>query len=264
LCFVSPKINAVVTNIFSFSSRDNNFRVSGFFSGFDIVTYFILIYLAYDYLNNINAVRTSFLVKLLLGGLAIFMSGRFGVILLATFVGLLFLKFKNIKWLFLAIPILLMVFYSNFLGSQVENIFNTLEMLQVAAVDIEQVDNSFFGGRKIEGQYNLSPLTWYYEFMRPFRDLGQYILPGNNNVVDSGPSFFVLNFGLLMAAFLYVLYFRIFKLVTKVRVPILVAVVFFAVDLKFRLLFSLMPMVWLSLNHFSYIQQRGIHYKSEK
>jgi len=257
LCFISPQINAVVTNIFAFSVRDGNFRVSGFFSGFDIVSYFILVYLAYDYLNNKNAFRTSFLVKLLLGAFAIFVSGRFGIIPLSLFVGFLFLKFKNIKWVFLAFPILLGVFYSGVLDSRIENITSTIEMLQVAAVDLEQVDNSFFEGQEIEGQYNQSPLTWYYEFMRPFRDLGQYILPGYKNVVDSGPSFFVLNFGLFIAVLLYVLYFYIIKNVTKEKVPWLVIVLILSTDLKFRLMYSLMPLIWLLLNHLHYASHKN-------
>lgn len=264
LCYISPQINSVVTNIFAFSVRDGNFRVSGFFSGFDIVSYFILVYLAYDYLNNKNAFGTSFLVKLILGAFAIFVSGRFGIFPLALFVGILFLKFKNIKWIFFALPILIGVFYSGVLDSRIDNITSTIEMLQVATVDLEQVDNSFFEGQEIEGQYNQSPLTWYFEFIKPFKEITHYLIPGKQVVVDSGPSFFVLNFGLLIAVFLYVLYFSIFRLVTKTRIPILVVVVFLVVDLKFRLLFSLMPIVWLSLNHFSYLQQRSIHHKSNQ
>jgi hypothetical protein len=257
LCFISPQINAVVTNIFAFSVRDGNFRVSGFFSGFDIVSYFILVYLAYDYLNNKNSFRTSFLIKLLFGAFAIFVSGRFGIIPLSFFVCFLFLKFKNIKWVFLAFPILLGLFYSGVLDSRIENITSTIEMLQVAAVDLEQVDNTFFEGQEIEGQYNQSPLTWYYEFMRPFRDLGQYILPGNTNVVDSGPSFFVLNFGLFIAVLLYVLYFYIIKNVTKEKVPWLVIVLILSTDLKFRLMYSLMPLIWLLLNHLYYASHKN-------
>jgi hypothetical protein len=256
-CFISPQINAVITNIFAFSVRDGNFRVSGFFSGFDIVSFFILVYLAYDYLGNKNAFRISFLIKLLLGTFAIFVSGRFGVIPLSVFVGFLFLKVNNIKWAFLTVPILLGVYYSGVFESQLDNITSTIKMLQVAAVDLEQVDNSFFEGQEIEGQYNQSPLTWYFEFMRPFRDIGQYILPGNKNVVDSGPSFFVLNFGLFIALLLYVMYFYIIKNVIKVNVPWIVIFLILFTDLKFRLMYSQMPLIWLLLNHLQYASHKN-------
>ncbi len=257
LCFISPQINMVVNNIFAFSERDGNFRVSGFFSGFDIVPFFILVYLAYDYLINKNSFRTSFLVKLLLGAFTIFLSGRFGVIPLALFVGFLFLKFKNTKWVFLALPILYAFFLSGIFDSRIENIKSTIEMLQVAVVDLEQVDNSFFEGQKIKDQYNQSPLTWYYEFMKPFKDLGQYILPGNKNVVDSGPSFFVLNFGLFIAILLYVLYFYIVKNISKEKVPWIVIILILSSDLKFRYIYSLMPLIWFLLNHLHYTSQKN-------
>lgn len=256
LCFISPQINTVVTNIFAFSARDGNFRVSGFFSGFDIVSYFILVFLAYDYLNNKNAFRASFLIKLLLGAFAVVVSGRFGVIPLALFVALIFLKFKNIKWGLLALPFLVGVYSSGVLDSRIDNISSTIEMLQVAAIDLEQVDNSFFEGQEIEGQYNQSPLTWYFEFTKPFRDLGKYILPSSMNVVDSGPSFFVLNFGIIIAVLLYVMYFYIIKKVTKEKVPWLVIVVILLTDLKFRLMYSLMPLIWLLVNHLQYASDR--------
>ena len=130
-------------------------------------------------------------------------------------------------------------------------------MLQVAAVDIEKVDNSFFDGQKIEGQYNQSPLTWYYEFTIPFRDLKHYILPGKMRSVDSGPSFFILNFGIFIAILLYVLYFFLIKYVTKEKIPLLVVVLILCADLKFRLMYSLMPLIWLLLNHYNYINKKG-------
>jgi hypothetical protein len=128
-------------------------------------------------------------------------------------------------------------------------------MIQVAVVDLDEVDNSFFDGKEVEGQYNQSPLTWYFEFVIPFKEIGNYLSPGKLYVVDSGPSFFVLNFGLFLAVFLYIFYFRMFKLVTKKHIPFLVVVIILAADLKFRLLYSLMPLMWLIVNHFSYMQQ---------
>jgi hypothetical protein len=128
-------------------------------------------------------------------------------------------------------------------------------MLQVAVDDLDMVDNSFFDGKEIEGQYNQSPLTWYFEFVKPFKEIGNYLSPGKLYVVDSGPSFFVLNFGLFLAVFFYIFYFRIFKSVTRKQIPFLVVVIILAVDLKFRLLYSLMPLMWLTVNHFSYMQQ---------
>lgn len=255
ICFLSPRINGIVTNIFAYSVRETNFRVSGFFSGFDIVSFFILVYLAYEYLSARNVLSTSLLIKLFLGAFAIFQSGRFGVIPLAIFVFFLFFKFKNIKWMLLAIPVIIVIFSSGILDNRIENITSTFNMLQVAVDDLDEVDNSFFDGKEIEGQYNQSPLTWYFEFVKPFKEIGNYLSPGKLYVVDSGPSFFVLNFGLFLAVFFYIFYFRMFKLVTRKHIPFLVVVIILAADLKFRLLYSLMPLMWLIVNHFSYMQQ---------
>jgi hypothetical protein len=255
VCFLSPRINGIVTNIFAYSLRETNFRVSGFFSGFDMVSFFIVVYLAYEYLSARNLLSTNLLIKLFLGAFAIFQSGRFGVIPLAIFVFFLFIKFKNIKWVLLAIPLIIAIFSSGVLDNQFENITSTFNMLQVAVDDLDMVDNSFFDGKEIEGQYNQSPLTWYFEFVKPFKEIGNYLSPGKLYVVDSGPSFFVLNFGLFLAVFFYIFYFRIFKSVTRKQIPFLVVVIILAVDLKFRLLYSLMPLMWLTVNHFSYMQQ---------
>jgi hypothetical protein len=255
ICSLSPRIGGIVTNIFAYSVRETNFRVSGFFSGFDIVSFFILVYLAYEYLSARKVLSHSLLIKLFLGAFAIFQSGRFGVIPLAIFVFFLFFKFKNIKWMLLSIPVIIAIFSSGILDKRIENITSTFNMIQVAVVDLDEVDNSFFDGKEVEGQYNQSPLTWYFEFVIPFKEIGNYLSPGKLYVVDSGPSFFVLNFGLFLAVFLYIFYFRMFKLVTKKHIPFLVVVIILAADLKFRLLYSLMPLMWLIVNHFSYMQQ---------
>lgn len=255
ICHLSPSINNIVTNIFAFSVRGTNARVSGFFSGFDIISFFIIVYLAYEYLASQYVLTTSLIIKLLLGAFAIFQSGRFGIIPLAIFVLFLFVKLKNVKWFLLAFPVVLVTLSTGVLDSRIDNVMSTIKMLQVAVDDVEQVDNSFFEGKNIEGQYNLSPLTWYFEFISPFKFLGDFLFPGKLYIVDSGPAYFVLNFGLFIAVLLYVLYFRIFTQMTKRRIPYIVIVIFLAVDLKFRLLFALMPLVWLALNHFSYMQQ---------
>jgi hypothetical protein len=264
ICSLSPLINSIVTNIFAYSVRVTNFRVSGFFSGFDIVSFFILVYLAYEYLGARNGMSTKFLMKLFLGAFAIFQSGRFGVIPLAIFVFFLFFKFKNVKWIFLAIPVIIAIFTSGVLDERLKNITSTFNMLQVAVDDLDEVNNSFFEGKEFEGQYNQSPLTWYFEFIKPFEEIHNYLVPGKQYNVDSGPSFFVLNFGLFLAIFLYIFYFRIFNLVSGIHITFLVAVIVLAADLKFRLLYSLMPLMWLMLNHFSYMQQSGILHRSDE
>jgi hypothetical protein len=255
MCFLSPRLNSIITNIFAYSVQKTNFRVSGFFSGFDIVSFFILVYLAYEYLSARNILSTQFLLKLFLGAFAILQSGRFGVIPMTIFVFFLFLKFKNVKWMLLAIPVIIGIFFSGILDQRIDNISSTFKMLQVAVYDLDQVNNSFFEGKEFDGQYNQSPLTWYFEFIKPFKEIENYLTPGKQYFVDSGPSFFVLNFGFFLAFFLYMFYFKIFNLVISIRIPILIVVIILSADLKFRLLYSLMPIIWLLVNHFSYIQQ---------
>ena len=255
ICILSPSINNIVTNIFAFSVQGTNARVSGFFFSFDIVSFFIVVYLAYEYLATRRVLTTSLFIKLLLGAFAIFQSGRFGIIPLAIFVLFLFVKLKNAKRLLLALPVILAILSSGVLDRRIDNVMSTFKMIQVAVNDIEQVDNSFFEGKNIEGQYNQSPLTWYFEFINPFNNLGDYLFPGKLYIVDSGPAYFVLNFGLFLSVLLYVLYFRIFTQITKTHIPYIVVAIFLAADLKFRLLYTLMPLVWLALNHFSYMQQ---------
>lgn len=257
ICSLSPEINNAVTSIFAFNERETNFRVSGFFSGFDIVSFFILVYLAYDYLNTKGILNGTFLIKFLLGAFAILQSGRFGVLQLGVFLFFIFLKKCNIKWVIGLVPILLIIYSSGFIDKRIDNLWTTFELVKVAAVNLEQVevDNSLFEGKDFGGQYNLSPLTWYFEFTKPFKEIENYLLPSSKNIVDPGPSFFILNFGLFLTLFFYVYYFRLYKLINKKQIPLLVVTIFILSDVKFRLLFSLMPFMWLTMNHLCYLEQ---------
>jgi hypothetical protein len=105
---------------------------------------------------------------------------------------------------------------------------------------------------KRDGQYNLSPLTWYYEFRTPFENWIAHILPGDVKFVDSGPSFLLLNFGFIVTIFLYIMYFRAINMSVNEGIPIFVVIIILLVDLKFRLLYTLMPSVWLLVNHVNY------------
>lgn len=255
LCSLSPEVNNAVTSIFAFNERETNFRVSGFFSGFDIVSFFILVHLAYEYHNTRGVLSSTFLIKFLFGAFAIFQSGRFGVILMILFVVFIFFRLQNIKWIMLASFVAVVILFTGVLDAKIDNLTSTFKVVHIAVGNLDKVDNSLFEGKDFDGQYNLSPLTWYFEFSKPFKEIRNYLFPNRQEIVDSGPSFFILNFGVFLAFFLYAFYLKIFKLSTKKDIPLLVLIILISADLKFRLFYSLMPLIWLALNHLSYLQQ---------
>ena len=53
ICFLSPQINSVIYNIFSYGGREPSVRISGFFYGFDIISFFVLVYQLHAIVYNL-------------------------------------------------------------------------------------------------------------------------------------------------------------------------------------------------------------------
>jgi hypothetical protein len=129
--------------------------------------------------------------------------------------------------------------------------YNTFLLLR----DTLQLDNpgnsklslEDYGSEKQEGMYQLSPLTLYDEATKPFHDISSYLLPnGIPTVVDSGPSFVILNIGFILFVFLYIYYFKlIYKSITGV---IFLTFLILLMDIKFRIILVMMPTIWIILN----------------
>ncbi len=249
LCYIFPQVNNVFRELFSYSTG-SDFRISGFIQGYEFVPFIVLIYLAYEFKINGDKLSKNLFFKLVLGGLCILLSGRFGFIPLSFFLSWIFVKnFYILKFSFI---VSLGFVLSGFLEDQIMNIINTGNLVLGMLSDIENLELHQYNDIKRDGQYNLSPLTWYYEFRTPFENWIAHIFPGDVKFVDSGPSFLLLNFGFIVTIFLYIMYFRAINMSVNEGIPIFVVIIILLVDLKFRLLYTLMPSVWLLVNHVNY------------
>jgi len=256
LCYISPQINSFFRSIFSYSTG-SEFRISGFIQGYEFVSYIMLIHLAYEFEINDGRLTKSFLVKLLLGALSILFSGRFGLIPLGII--FMFIIFKSFDIFKLLIFILFGVFLSTYFADRFENIKSTSNLVYDILTDVDNIDSQkYYNEIEIDGQYNLSPLTFYYEFLKPFQDWGSHLLPNKSDFVDSGPAFLSLNLGFLATFLLYILFFKAINKSSGIAIPISVVMVVLIVDLKFRSLYTLTPAVWLLLNHVNYIYYKRL------
>jgi hypothetical protein len=259
LCFLSPQLNSVFRNLFSYSTG-SEFRISGFIQGYDFVPFIILIYLAYEFRINGEKLTKGFLFNLFFGSIAIFFSGRFGLIPLGFFLFFVFIKsFDLFKFGFLiSFGVAFSVFFQDLFQDRFENILNTSNLMYEMLTDIENIDFARYGEIKIDGQYNLSPLSFYNEFLKPFKNWDSHIFPGSQEFVDSGPSFMALNLGFFVTVIFYMLYFKVINFSSGAIVPISIVIIVLLIDLKFRSLYSLTPAIWLIVNHANYKYQKTV------
>jgi hypothetical protein len=248
ICFLSPTVNNVFRSLFSYSTG-SSFRISGFIQGYEFVPYFVLINLGYHCIINKYNFSLYFLFKLLLGTFAVVLSGRFGLVPLAFFILALSIKTYDVKKLFLFA--ILSFAFSGVFSNQITNVKNTVDLLIAVVQNGDNIDGSS-NLEEFDGQYNLSPMTFYHEFVKPFASWGSYLFPGPSDLVDSGPSYLALNFGFFVAILLYLIYFKCIKASTKLAVPNIIVMIVLLVDLKFRSIYTLFPAVWLILNHLNY------------
>lgn len=253
LCFLWPQLNNVFRNLFSYSTG-SEFRISGFIQGYDFVPFIILIYLGYEFKIIGEKLTSFFLLKLLLGSIAIFVSGRFGIIPLGLFLLFVFIKSFNLLKLFLLVSFgfALSFFVQDIFQERFANILSTSNLIYEMLTNIDNIDYAKYRDINVDGQYNLSPITFYNEFLKPFQNWGSHIFPGSLELVDSGPSFLALNLGFFVTIFFYILYFKGINLSIGMIVPISIILIVLLVDLKFRSIYSLTPTVWLVVNHVNY------------
>jgi len=258
LCYFFPPINNFFTSVFSYSggSRD---RFSGFIQGYEFVPFVLTIYLTYEYLNIDKKLDAKFVFKLVLGTLASLLSGRYSVIPLTALIGFIALSRGHIPLKVGLFSTTFLIFISVF-DSIFANISNTLYLLKDAVIfgldhDFSKYSRFSEGGVVVEGQYNLSPITLAMEAAKPFLSWNEYIMPSSFDVIDSGPSYVILNLGFLLSCYLYVFYFKSIAHYSKSSVPMIVVIVFLTIDIKFKSIFVLLPTCWLVVNHFNYTNQ---------
>tara|TARA_B100001758_G_C18391140_1_gene602998 strand:- start:481 stop:1389 length:909 start_codon:yes stop_codon:yes gene_type:complete len=264
LCYIFPPINQLFISIFGYSSATFSGgsidRISGFIQGYDFVSYFFIIYLAYEYLNNNKKLDKKYIFKLFIGISASLMSGRYSFIPISLL--LLFIASNGgriiLKTNFLVITSIIFV---SIFPMIFENIFIAINIMKDLFLHGFQYDFAEYSseGRyeiNVDGQYNLSPVQLIQESIRPFLNWNNHILPSKNVTIDPGPSYMILNLGFLIAVYLYLFFFKVIKYYLKESVPLIVFIIFLSIDIKFRSLYALFPTCWLIVNHINYIKHR--------
>lgn len=247
-CAFYPPLNYFL-NIILAKPVVSDFRISGLFSGYDFISFFTVLYLYGEYRCNDYKFNLFGYLQLLLGFSATLVTGRFGIVLYLVLFSIIFFRkvtLAKISSLFISGAVIITLFYDRILL-----FFNTLLLIR----DYLQLNDGAkikptledYGSENQEGMYQLSPLTLFEEATRPFHDISRYLLPNIvPTVVDSGPSFVILNLGLILFVSLYIFYFRlIYKSITGVA---FLTVLFLLMDLKFRMILVMTPTIWIILN----------------
>ena len=250
LCFILKPLNNLLRTLFSYS-EGSEFRISGFIQGYEFVSYFVLVYLAYNFIQNNYLIKTNFVIKLFLGSIAIILSGRFGLIPLIIFYLYIAYKSFNFKLIFLITIFALLFIFT--LNNQYDNVKNTINLITDLTFNgIDNIDTKEYSQVKYDGQYNLSPITFISELSIPFKNPSNYILPNNYRVIDSGPSFLFLNFGFILTLILYYLYFYVIHKYSRISIPAILIIIILIVDIKFRSIYTLFTISWLLFNHYNH------------
>ena len=259
LCSVFPVLNDFLRGYFSYSGGSDQ-RITGFIGGYEFVAFIIGTYLIYDYLGLSKNINVKFLTKLALGVVASLLSGRYSVIPISILLVYILWgpKYFVSKITVLATGLAGFIFFN---GDMVLNITQTVSMLMEFAQFGPEHDFSAYSadapdGVSIESQYNLSPLTLINEIVFPLTSPSDFVLPSAVEIaLDPGPSYMAANIGFILTFLLYLTFFNVIRSIFGVPLPGVVIVIFLVIDLKFRSLYVLMPMVWLLLNHANYAHQ---------
>jgi hypothetical protein len=241
LTFFSPKLNAVLSGVEGMTGR-----ISGLV-GFDYMAFFFGTYLISDYLCSNRKISFSFILKLLISTLFVILSGRFGITIIVFI--LLYIYFDNISikktFLFFIIILLTIIL----LMEQLQFIYQSMSGFWSYLLDNTNTDLKDFSNQNSndEGYYSASPLTWLNMFLRPFLNIMNYILPSSESItVDPGPSYMVLNLGLILTFLLYHYFSLFFKINKSVIWPFLI--IFLLTDIKYHGILVPSCMFWLFLN----------------
>jgi len=248
LCAVYPPLN-VFFNIILLKPVVSEYRISGLFSGYDFISFFTILYLYGEYRCNGYKFNLFGFFQLFLGFSSTLVTGRFGIILYLVFFSIIFFKkvtLKKIVSLVIVGFVIIIFFYDRILL-----FYNTFLLLR----DTLQLDDRVnvkpsledYGSESYDGMYQLSPLTLLKEATMPFHDISKYLFPNVfSTLVDSGPSFVILNMGLFLFVLLYFFYFRlIFKSITGFT---FLTILILIMDIKFRMILVMTPTIWILLN----------------
>lgn len=248
ICAAYPPLN-VFFNVILAKPFTSEFRISGLFSGYDFVSFFTVLYLYGEYRCNDYKFNAIGYLQLLLGFAATLVTGRFGIVIYLVFFFIIFFKkitFSKIISLIISGFVLFLLFYD-----RIVLFYNTFLLLK-DTLQLDDPENSKlsledYGSEGQDGMYSLSPLTLYEEAAKPFRQISNYILPNNvATVVDSGPSFIILNLGFVIFFLLYFYYFRL--IYRSLRGITFITVLILIMDFKFRIVLVMLPTVWILLN----------------
>jgi hypothetical protein len=241
LTFFSPKLNAILSGV-----EGTTGRISGLV-GFDYMAFFFGIYLISDYLCSNRKVSISFILKLLLSTLFVILSGRFGIIIIIFILLYIYFDSISIKKTFLFLLIIL--FALLLLREQVQFIYQSMGGFWSYLLDNSNTDLKEFSDQNSndEGFYSASPITWLNMFLRPFLNIINFILPSSESItVDPGPSYMVLNLGLILTVIIYHYFSLFFKINKTVIWPFLI--IYLLTDIKYHGILVPSCMFWLFLN----------------
>lgn len=259
ICFLIPNINEIARTIFSYAGG-SSFRVSGFLQGYEFVPYVLISYVAYEYaLTNHVYTKVMAFNSILAITVSLF-SGRYSVVPISVYLMYTIIiqnrKIETIFGTILALSGCFILFPS--VGDNIINtIYVTLDVLQSVKTDTSLVKDNTYED-VVDGQYILSPFTWINELLRPLENLNDYIIPSQKfTQVDPGPSFLLLNLGLLYTLIIYHFYFYSIKIITKTSIPRIVILIVLVIDFKYKTLYSLMPTFWLIALHVNYLNEKN-------
>lgn len=240
IAYLFPSINLLLT---SFNEQTN--RVAGLV-GYDYMGFFYCTYLFTEYRCLGGKINRNFIYKILLSTFFILISGRFGIIILMYFFIYIFfqrINFAKIFSIFLLFFASISLFYQqvSYLISSYKAFYSYLVYNNTSDLNDLTIQDTD------AGYYSASPITWVNMFAKPFIELKNYIFPSRASlVVDPGPSYLILNIGLLITIFVYIYFSNFFKIKNKIYWPLLV--VFLITDIKYHGIFVPSCMFWVYLN----------------
>jgi hypothetical protein len=223
---------------------DGGDRVGGII-GYDFVAFFVSIYI----IARIEAGRLNLGWPLFFHlGVATFVtlnSGRFGVLILLLLYIRVLMSFGSIKMILMicTCSLGLLVVNSDRVNLIVNTVLGVYEYLSTDRVDILNT----ISAAKPSGFYGASPVTWINESALAFGNLSDNLLPSQfYSVVDNGPAYMILNYGLILTTLTYFLLYYFLRR-SHASHFIVFSILFFT-DLKFRSVFTVFIMFWIYIN----------------
>jgi hypothetical protein len=256
LCYLVPELNNAARAVFSYSGG-SEFRITGFIQGYEFVPYILLTYAAYEYeLNGRNFSKKS-LINTCLAILVSTLSGRYAMVTIFIYILYIIITSKK-PMAIISISAIVYIILHMFDPIRLGNITDTIEvafniMLNFNISGIEIREGDFTSMSEIDGQYNLSPVTWVNELIYPLSNITENFFPSLNvNQVDPGPSLLILNLGIIFTYCIYHFFWYSINRTTRKKIPLIIILLVMATDIKYKTLFSLMPMTWIFALHINH------------